>query len=94
MRKKITAIFMGILLMILFISFTGLYMVFHTLYIQEEVQTLENMIDLVSIAPRETDTFSKFLEESDIRLSVIAEDGTVLSDTYAHETETGFWVLV
>lgn len=87
MRKKITAIFMGILLMILFISFTGLYMVFHTLYIQEEVQTLENMIDLVSIAPCETDTFSKFLEESDIRLSVIAEDGTVLSDTYAHETE-------
>lgn len=87
MRKKMTVIFMGIVVLILSISFLSLYIVFHTLYIQEEVNTLEHTIDLISIAPNDEEEFSQFLQESNIRLTIVDEQGNVVQDSYMKETE-------
>lgn len=87
MRKRMTFTFMCIVLLILTISFLGLYIVFHTLYIQEEVKSLENTIDLISISETNIDQYIETLNENDIRLSVIDENGNVTRDTYIYETE-------
>lgn len=85
MKHRIITTFTFVLLVVLALSFLSLYFVFYTMYIKEQETMLEHTIDLVDASISNQKKLDFFLEESDIRMTIIDQNGKVINDSTGKE---------